>query len=98
MLLAVALVAMMLTFSGDEGTEFAFSDRIQVVEVAGELVGEVLLLTLLWDDAGDSQKPCSNAIHDGSSVVERKRARMAVVCSQLRASLSSCLRPARVSL
>ena len=38
MLLAVALVAMMLTFSGDEGTEFAFSDRIQVVEVAGELV------------------------------------------------------------
>src|SRR5438105_8620523 len=37
-LLAVALVAMMLTFSGDEGTEFAFSDRIQVVEVAGELV------------------------------------------------------------
>ncbi len=38
MLLAVALVAMMLTFSGDEGTEFAFSDRIQVVEVNGELV------------------------------------------------------------
>ena len=35
-LLAVALVAMMLTFSGDEGTEFAFSDRIQVVEVAGD--------------------------------------------------------------
>ena len=38
MLLAVALVAMMLTFAGDEGTEFAFSDRIQVVDVDGELV------------------------------------------------------------
>jgi protease-4 len=37
-LLAVVLVAMMLTFSGDEGTEFAFSDRIQVVEVNGELI------------------------------------------------------------
>src|SRR5438132_3075673 len=37
-LLAVALVAMMLTFSGDEGTEFAFSDRIQVVEMDGELI------------------------------------------------------------
>src|SRR5438132_8389834 len=37
-LLAVALVAMMLTFSGDEGTEFAFSDRIQVVEMDGEII------------------------------------------------------------
>ena len=38
MLLAVALVAMMLTFSGDEGTEFAFSDRIQVVEMDGQII------------------------------------------------------------
>src|SRR5438132_1409413 len=37
-LLAVALVTMMLTFNGNEGTEFAFSDRIQVVDVDGELV------------------------------------------------------------
>jgi len=37
-LLAVALVAMMLTFSGDEGTEFAFSDRIQVVEMDGQII------------------------------------------------------------
>ena len=38
MLLAVALTAAVLTFSGDEGTEFAFSDRVQVVEIEGELV------------------------------------------------------------
>src|ERR1700758_4329749 len=38
LLLAVALVAMILTFNGDEGTEFGFSDRIQVVDVEGELV------------------------------------------------------------
>src|SRR5438309_3724247 len=37
-LLAIALVAVVLTFSADDATEFAFSDRIQVVEVAGELV------------------------------------------------------------
>src|SRR5438067_7176890 len=37
-LLAVTLTAIVLTFSGDEGTEFAFSDRIQVVDIDGELV------------------------------------------------------------
>jgi protease-4 len=37
-LLAVTLTAIVLTFSGDEGTEFAFSDRIQVVDIEGELV------------------------------------------------------------
>jgi len=37
-LLAIALVAMILTFSGDEGTEFAFSDRIQVVEMDGQII------------------------------------------------------------
>src|SRR5437588_11167021 len=37
-LLAVALTAIVLTFSSDEGTDFAFSDRIQVVDVDGELV------------------------------------------------------------
>jgi len=36
--LAVALVAVMLTFSGDDGTDLAFSDRIQVVDLDGELV------------------------------------------------------------
>src|SRR3954470_2199787 len=37
-LLAVTIAAIVLTFSGDEGTEFAFSDRIQVVDIDGELV------------------------------------------------------------
>ena len=38
MLLAIALVAVMLTFSADDATDLTFSDRIQVVDVAGELV------------------------------------------------------------
>ena len=38
MLLAIALAAVVLTFSGEEGGEFAFSDRIQVVDIDGELV------------------------------------------------------------
>src|SRR6266581_212502 len=37
-LLAIALVAVMLTFSADDATDLAFSDRIQVVDVDGELV------------------------------------------------------------
>ena len=38
MLLAIALAAIVLTFSGGDGREFAFSDRIQVVDIDGELV------------------------------------------------------------
>ena len=38
MLLAIALVAVMLTFSADDAADLAFSDRIQVVDVDGELV------------------------------------------------------------
>src|SRR5437867_6800921 len=37
-LLAIALVAVMLTFSADDATDLAFSDRIQVVDVDGELL------------------------------------------------------------
>src|SRR2546428_4935966 len=37
-LLAITLIAIMLTFNGDEGAEFAFSDRVQVVDIEGELV------------------------------------------------------------
>jgi protease IV len=37
-LLAVTLAAVMLTFGGEDGGEFGFSDRIQVVEIDGELV------------------------------------------------------------
>ena len=38
MLLAVVVVAVVLTVSSDEAADFPFSDRIQVVEVDGELV------------------------------------------------------------
>ena len=38
MLLAITLAAVVLTFGSDDGNEFAFSDRVQVVEVDGELV------------------------------------------------------------
>src|SRR5947209_8567022 len=37
-LLAIALVAVMLTFSADDATDLTFSDRIEVVDVDGELV------------------------------------------------------------
>jgi len=37
-LLAIALAAIVLTFSGDDGGDFAFSNRIQVVDIDGELV------------------------------------------------------------
>jgi protease-4 len=37
-LLAIALAAIVLTFSGEEGGDFAFSNRIQVVDIDGELV------------------------------------------------------------
>src|SRR5262252_6256907 len=37
-LLAIALAAIVLTFSGDERGEFAFSNRIQVIDIEGELV------------------------------------------------------------
>ncbi len=38
MLLAITLAAVVLTFSGDDSGEFGFSDRVQVVDVEGELV------------------------------------------------------------
>ena len=38
MLLAIALAAIVLTFNVDNGGDFAFSNRIQVVDIDGELV------------------------------------------------------------
>jgi len=37
-LLAVTVTAVVLTFNADEGSQFAFSDRIQVVDIEGELI------------------------------------------------------------
>src|SRR5438093_1060227 len=37
-LVAVTLLAIVLTFGASDGTEFGFSDRVQVVDIEGELV------------------------------------------------------------
>src|SRR5207245_4853519 len=37
-LAAVTLLAVFLTFGGSDGTDFGFSDRVQVVDIEGELV------------------------------------------------------------
>ena len=53
MLFAVTLLAVLLTFKGDEGAEFAFSDRVQVVDIEGELVQSRPILAQLkrYEDA-----------------------------------------------
>jgi protease IV len=38
MLLAVSLAVIVLTFGAEERTDFAFSDRIQIVDIEGELI------------------------------------------------------------
>ena len=70
MLLAVTLVAMMLTFSGDEGTEFAFSDRIQVVDVNGELVESRIILDQLkrYEDSNSVKAILLNIDSPGGGV------------------------------
>jgi len=69
-LLAVTLVAMMLTFSGDEGTEFAFSDRIQVVDVNGELVESRIILDQLkrYEDSNSVKAILLNIDSPGGGV------------------------------
>ena len=70
MLLAVALVAMMLTFNGDEGTDFAFSDRIQVVDVDGELVESRSILDQLkrYEDSNSVKAILLNIDSPGGGV------------------------------
>ena len=70
MLLAVALVAMMLTFNGEDGTEFAFSDRIQVVEVDGELVESRSILDQLkrYEDSNSVKAILMNIDSPGGGV------------------------------
>jgi len=69
-LLAVALVAMMLTFNGDEGTDFAFSDRIQVVDVDGELVESRSILDQLkrYEDSNSVKAILLNIDSPGGGV------------------------------
>jgi protease-4 len=69
-LLAVALVAMVLTFNGEEGTEFAFSDRVQVVEVDGELVESRSILDQLkrYEDSNSVKAILLNIDSPGGGV------------------------------
>src|SRR6266571_4780830 len=46
-LLAVTVTAVVLTFNADEGSQFVFSDRIQVVDIEGELIQSRAILDQL---------------------------------------------------
>src|SRR5436190_17768399 len=69
-LLAIALVAVMLTFSADDATDLAFSDRIQVVDVAGELVESRAILDQLkrYEDSNSVKAILLNIDSPGGGV------------------------------
>jgi protease-4 len=69
-LLAVTLAAIVLTFNGDDGGEFAFSDRIQVVDVAGELVDSRPILDQLkrYEDSNSVKAILLNVDSPGGGV------------------------------
>src|SRR2546422_8237038 len=69
-LLAVTLVAVTLTFNGDNGAEFAFSNRIQVVDVDGELVESRLILDHLkrYEDSNSVKAILLNVDSPGGGV------------------------------
>jgi protease IV len=69
-LLAVALVAMILTFNGEEGAQFAFSDRVQIVEVDGELVESRSILDQLkrYEDSNSVKAILLNIDSPGGGV------------------------------
>ena len=58
-LLAVTLLAVFVTFGGDDGGEFAFSDRIQVVDIEGELVDSRPIIEQLkrYEDSEFGSRP-----------------------------------------
>src|SRR3989442_7896255 len=69
-LLAIALVAVMLTFSADDATDLTFSDRIQVVDVDGELVESRPILDQLnrYEDANSVKAILLNIDSAGGGV------------------------------
>ena len=70
MLLAIALVAVMLTFSADDAADLAFSDRIQVVDVDGELVESRAILDQLkrYEDSNSVKAILLNIDSPGGGV------------------------------
>src|SRR3989454_11898099 len=69
-LLAVALVAVMLTFNADDGTDLAFSDRIQIVDLDGELVESRPILDQLkrYEDSNSVKAILMNIDSPGGGV------------------------------
>ena len=68
------------------------------LQVTFNLLRQLPVASLLVEQADQAQKPGAQSSHEDSSLGDRKRARIAVVCSHSRASFSTCFRPARVSL
>ena len=68
------------------------------LEMALDLRGKIFFSPFLSKQFAQPQHPGAYQPHADSFPGARKRARISVVCSHSRASLSSCLRPARVSL
>jgi protease-4 len=69
-LLAIALIAVALTFEGNDGAEFAFSDRIQVVDVDGELLESRSILEQLkrYEDSNSVKAILLNIDSPGGGV------------------------------
>src|SRR5215813_13658685 len=69
-LLAIVLVAVMLTFSGEARTDFAFSGQIQVVDVDGELVESRSILDQLkrYEDSSSIKAILLNIDSPGGGV------------------------------
>jgi len=69
-LLAITLAAVVLTFSGDDSGQFGFSDRVQVVDVEGELVESRLILEQLkrYEDSNSVKAILLNVDSPGGGV------------------------------
>ena len=70
MLLIVVLLAVIVTFSGDGRTEFAFSGQVQVVDIDGELLESRSILDQLkrYEDAGSVKAILLNIDSPGGGV------------------------------
>ena len=70
MLLAITLASVVLTFSGNESGQFGFSDRVQVVDVEGELVESRTILEQLkrYEDSNSVKAILLNVDSPGGGV------------------------------
>ena len=66
-------------------------------QMAGDLLVEIALVPSRTHKGGHAPEQRAERLHDGSSTILKKRSMMPVVRCHCASSLSSCLRPARVS-